>query len=154
MAESLGRPELVAEIRARIESSGPLTFAESMELALYHSSCGWEAAEYYAPERRYGTLLCYYRHVDEEPLVRVGLQDVTAHVEFTSLMRHGEDVGLETIELTAQRAFLVGLGIPDVAARLGSGLCPARRLEADLALAELIRTGGLGDFRVLVQRKR
>ena len=116
---------------------------------------GYEAAEYYAPERRRGTLLCYHRHaVNEAPLVRVGRQDVTAHVEFTSLMRHGEDVGLETVELTTQRAFLVGLGIRDVAARLGSGLGPARRLEVELALAELIRAGGLGDFRVLVQRKR
>ena len=52
---------------------------------------GYERAEYFAPHHRDGTLLCYHQHTkNADPYANVGEQDITAHVEFTSLIEHGK----------------------------------------------------------------
>src|SRR5439155_20439861 len=62
---------------------------------------GHAAVDLFAPARRTGTLLGYYRHtVSDSPYVRVGQQDLTAHVDFTSLALAGQDVGLEVSGFT------------------------------------------------------
>ncbi len=73
---------------------------------------GYSAAEYYAPERERGTLLCYFKHtVNEEPLINIGEQDITAHVNFTSLKRWGEELGLTTCGFASQGVYLVSLDL-------------------------------------------
>jgi SAM-dependent MidA family methyltransferase len=73
---------------------------------------GYPARELYSPARRQGTLLCYYRHtVQEDPYDRIGCQDMTSHVDFTSLVWAGRSVGLELLGFTDQLSFLMGLGI-------------------------------------------
>ena len=68
---------------------------------------GYEAEEMYAPWRTDGTLLCFYRHnPSNDPYVRVGRQDMTSHVDFTSLRRAGEEAGLTTLGLVSQSEFL------------------------------------------------
>ena len=72
---------------------------------------GGAPAQLYAPERRGGTLRCHYKHtVTGNPYVRVGRQDITAHVDFALLRAAGEDAGLSTVGYTAQRDFLLNLG--------------------------------------------
>jgi SAM-dependent MidA family methyltransferase len=117
---------------------------------------GYPAEELYAPWRRDGTLLCFYRHnASDDPYARIGKQDMTAHVDFTSLMRAGESHGLEVAGFTTQARFLTNLGIGagvDAIARESPGALEeyyARRR----AVQELIDPAGLGRIRVLAQRK-
>ena len=73
---------------------------------------GMPQAEYYLPERNDGSLLCYYRHHSHSnPLVLVGLQDITAHVDFTAVAIYGLNAGLELAGYCHQAAFLQALGI-------------------------------------------
>ena len=73
---------------------------------------GYEAREYYHPERDQGTLICHYQHrVHDNPLVYVGLQDITASVDFTAVANTGLDVGLELYGYTTQAMFLASSGL-------------------------------------------
>jgi SAM-dependent MidA family methyltransferase len=77
---------------------------------------GHEQDAYYAPQRRDGTLLCHYKHTrNNEPLDRVGLQDITSHVNFTSLIKESRKHGLESSELTDQSHFLLAVGKDEIA---------------------------------------
>lgn len=73
---------------------------------------GYEAREYYHPERDQGTLICHYQHrVHDNPLIYVGLQDITASVDFTAVANAGLDVGLELYGYTTQAMFLASSGL-------------------------------------------
>jgi SAM-dependent MidA family methyltransferase len=74
---------------------------------------GFPAREYYLPQRSGGTLMCHYRHhAHEDPFLHVGLQDITAHVDFTGLARTGLEHGLEVAGYMSQAAFLLSAGLP------------------------------------------
>jgi SAM-dependent MidA family methyltransferase len=69
-------------------------------------------AEYYHPPRRDGTLLCHYRHrAHADPLFLPGLQDITAHVDFTAVAEAAVAAGLSVAGFTTQAHFLLGCGI-------------------------------------------
>ena len=110
---------------------------------------GHAAADLFAPARKTGTLLGYYRHtVSDSPYVRVGQQDLTAHVDFTSLALAGRDAGLEVTGFTNQLHFLINLGIELTFA----GLDPESPQVA--AMRELLRPDGMGTtYKILVQHK-
>ena len=73
---------------------------------------GYSSSEYYSEERSTGTLLCYYRHqVNEDPYQHIGEQDLTAHVNFSSVKKWGEELGLRTDGYCPQGTYLVCLGI-------------------------------------------
>lgn len=113
---------------------------------------GYEAQELYAPWRREGTLLCFRHHrPSADPYAHVGWQDMTSHVDFTSLVRAGREAGLEPLGLTTQARFLTALGIEDALRTEGldmDGLMSRRRM-----VTELLDSAGLGRVRVLVQAK-
>lgn len=68
---------------------------------------GFPAKEYYHPDRVNGTLRCYYQHrVHDDPLSLVGLQDITASVDFSGLARAAHQAGLKVAGYTSQAAFL------------------------------------------------
>ncbi|MCO6441060.1 MAG: SAM-dependent methyltransferase [Nitrococcus mobilis] len=74
---------------------------------------GYPRAEYYHPQRHMGTLLCHYRNrVHDDPLVLLGLQDITAFVDFTLAAQAGIEAGLEVLGFTTQAHFLIGAGLP------------------------------------------
>lgn len=110
---------------------------------------GYDAPELYAPWRRDGTLLCIYRHAaGSDPYQRIGRQDITSSVDFTSLQRAGDEAGLRTIGMTDQASFLVRMGIADgldASAGLESYF---ERRSVMLALTDAAR---LGRIRVLLQ---
>jgi len=114
---------------------------------------GYPTAELYAPKRRVGTFLCYYRHTaNEEPYVRVGQQDMTAHVDFGALERAGAAVGLRTLGLTTQGPFLSNLGLGEMlVATQRPGRALADYLAERGAVLALIDPGGMGRFGVLAQ---
>lgn len=73
---------------------------------------GFGTSEYYHPERSYGTLMCHYRHyAHDDPFYLPGLQDITAHVNFTAIAEAGLDAGLKLSGYTTQASFLINCGI-------------------------------------------
>ena len=80
---------------------------------------GYSAKEYYSEDRTKGTLLCYRKHqFNESPYLNIGKQDITAHVNFSSLKKWGEELGLKTSGYCAQGAFLISAGIDEVITEL------------------------------------
>jgi len=116
---------------------------------------GYEAEELYAPWRSDGTLLCFYRHNPSgDPYARLGRQDITSHVDFTTLRQAGEEAGLQTLGLASQSEFLANLGIAGALAPLGEGDVNLEEYYARRrAVSELIDPAALGRIRVLVQAK-
>lgn len=83
--------------------------------AVFLIDYGYSRAEYYIPERRDGTLLCHFRHrAHADPFVNVGLQDMTASVDFTAVAETAQDGGFEIAGYLSQARFLLNLGITEV----------------------------------------
>ncbi len=118
---------------------------------------GYLAAELYGRMRMNGTVLCYYQHqLEENPYIRVGLQDITAHVDFSALIMAGEAAGLEKIWYGEQYRFLLATGMmTELLALEARPLPESERIRDRLALKKLmLPDGGMGDtFKVLVQGK-
>ena len=126
---------------------------------------GGTTKELYSPQRESGTLRCHYQHVvSGNPYVRVGRQDITAHVDFTALKESGERCGLEVLGYTTQREFLTNLGASSYLEALasqsragegyGSGALPRQAYLANrMGMQELLQPEGLGNFKVMVQGK-
>jgi SAM-dependent MidA family methyltransferase len=106
---------------------------------------GFETQALLDPRVRFhGTLACYRRHrVHRDPFRDVGLQDLTAHVDFSLLRRVGEEEGLTTLAFTRQALWLAACGLFE---DLAGG--DAARHEA----LRLLDGEGMGEeIRVLVQ---
>jgi SAM-dependent MidA family methyltransferase len=116
---------------------------------------GHLATDIYSPQRRHGTLRCYYKHtLGSNPYHRIGQQDITAHVDFTSLMRSGEEHALATVGFTLQRHFLHNLGASMFLDSLNERHLTQRERDANrMAMLELVRPGEMGEFKVLAQAK-
>jgi SAM-dependent MidA family methyltransferase len=116
---------------------------------------GYCASKYYHPQRREGTLQCYYQNrCHSNPYLHIGDQDITSHVNFTALEQWGQELGLEKLGFTPQALFLMNLGLGDRLTELttGSYSLPAL-LQKREALHQLIDPLGLGKFGVLLQAK-
>lgn len=73
---------------------------------------GFPQHEYYHKDRDQGTLMCHYRHhAHADPLILLGLQDITAHVDFTAVAKAGVAAGLCLAGFTSQAMFLLNCGI-------------------------------------------
>lgn len=113
---------------------------------------GYEAAELYAPWRKDGTLLCFSKQsASSDPYQRIGKQDMTSSVDFTTLKRVGEEAGMRTLAMTDQSSFLVRMGI-------GEGVAEAQHeMEEYFArrkvVMDLIDPARLGRIKVLLQGK-
>ncbi len=79
---------------------------------------GFGAREYYHEQRVCGTLMCHYRHhAHDDPFFLPGLQDITAHVDFTAAVEAAIDAGLHLYGYTTQAHFLINCGITDLLAQ-------------------------------------
>lgn len=117
---------------------------------------GFLADELYAPWRRSGTIKGYWRHEASEDLYeRVGEQDMTAHVNFSALIRGGEEAGLSFTGLVPQYRFLIGLGLLGEMMEAAKGMSDVDALKMRLSLKHLLEpTVGMGEvFKVLIQHK-
>ena len=117
---------------------------------------GHWAEELYSAERRYrGTLTTFYRHTQTDaPFRHIGSQDITSHVDFTSVVQAGRRKGLEILGFCTQGQFLSSLGLNQFRKRLSSLGLPDSVVQANRAgMLDLVRPGGLGDFKVLAQGK-
>jgi SAM-dependent MidA family methyltransferase len=76
---------------------------------------GFPRTEFYHPQRIGGSLMCHYRHrAHADPLILVGLQDITAHVDFTAIAEAAVEGGLSVYGYTSQALFLIGCGLEEV----------------------------------------
>lgn len=115
---------------------------------------GFPAHEYYHPQRDQGTLMCHYRHhAHPDPFYLPGLQDVTAHVDFSAMAQAATEAGLDLLCYSSQGAFLMGAGIGDVLLRTDPADA-ARYLPQANALQKLLSPAEMGElFKVLVVGK-
>jgi SAM-dependent MidA family methyltransferase len=76
---------------------------------------GFPRQEYYHPQRAGGTLMCHHRHrAHADVLANPGLEDLTAHVDFSALAHAAREGGLDVLGYATQAQFLVNCGITDV----------------------------------------
>lgn len=115
---------------------------------------GRHAADLYsATERFRGTLTTYHRHVQtDRPLEGIGQQDMSAQVDFTSLARAGANAGLDILGYDSQAAFLKNLGVGELQ-QLRPISHPRQAQANRVGIRELVKQGGLGDFKVMAMGK-
>ena len=110
---------------------------------------GHLAEEFYSEERCSGTLMCYFEHTtSENPYERIGNQDITSHVNLSSIIEAGIKSGLSTTGFVRQSNFLIALGILN---KMNDAKGDFSKL---LTMKNLFMPGGMGDmFKVLIQHK-
>jgi SAM-dependent MidA family methyltransferase len=112
---------------------------------------GFPAHEYYHPQRAEGTLMCHYRHqAHGDALLYPGLQDITAHVEFSRLAEAALDTGAEVLGYMSQARFLINGGIADHLSRAASPCDPKHYLPAAGGVQKLLSEAEMGElFKVI-----
>ncbi|OLL29462.1 hypothetical protein BTH42_22285 [Burkholderia sp. SRS-W-2-2016] len=111
---------------------------------------GFPHHEYYHAQRAQGTLMCHYRHrAHGDPFLYPGLQDITAHVEFTGIAEAGTDAGADLLGFTSQARFLMNAGITEVLGEIDPA-DTARFLPAANAVQKLLSEAEMGElFKVI-----
>ena len=89
------------------------TLAQTLQQgAIFLIDYGFGAREYYHPQRSDGTLMCHFQHyAHSNPFINVGLQDITAHVDFSQIAEAGVSVGAQLAGFCSQAQFLINCGI-------------------------------------------
>jgi SAM-dependent MidA family methyltransferase len=115
---------------------------------------GFPEREFYHPQRSMGTLRCHYRHrFHGDPFLMPGLQDITAHVDFTAMAKAGEQGGAEVFGFTTQAYFLISCGLAVLVSGVDPGMTLSR-LKTTSAVHRLISPAEMGElFKVLALGK-
>jgi SAM-dependent MidA family methyltransferase len=115
---------------------------------------GFPAHEYYFDERTAGTLMCHYRHHSHpDPFFLPGLQDITAHVDFTAMALAAHGAGLDVLGYMSQASFLLAAGIGDLLLQTDPEDA-LRYLPQSKAVQKLVSPAEMGElFKVLVVGK-
>ncbi len=111
---------------------------------------GFPAREYYHPQRHMGTLMCHHRHhAHPDPFYLPGLQDITAHVDFTAMGRAAGEANMDVLGYTRQANFLIDCGILELLAETAPSE-PARYLPLANQTQRLLSPNEMGElFKVL-----
>jgi SAM-dependent MidA family methyltransferase len=114
---------------------------------------GFGASEYYHVQRAQGTLMCHYQHYAHvNPLVNIGLQDITAHVDFTAVATAGFDRCLE-VSYVNQASFLINCGLLEIVNKTPADDL-AQYLPLTTAAQKLLSPAEMGElFKVLALSK-
>jgi SAM-dependent MidA family methyltransferase len=114
---------------------------------------GFGESEYYHPQRAEGTLMCHYRHqAHGDPFYLPGLQDITAHVDFSAVAAAAAESRLDLLGYTTQSSFLINCGIAELLGETSpedvSAYFPlvsqAQRLLSPAEMGELFKVIALG----------
>ena len=107
---------------------------------------GFPEREFYHPQRFMGTLRCHYRHrFHGDPFFLPGLQDITAHVDFTAMARAAESADAEVYGFTTQAYFLISCGLA-VMVSAGDPTMTLSRLKGTSAVHRLINPSEMGEL--------
>ena len=112
------------------------------------------AEDLYSPTERFrGTLTTFRNHLQtDRPLERIGRQDMSAQVDFTTVAGAAKEAGLAVLGYASQAEFLHNLAIDRLTDSLASTR-PRQSQSGRLALRELVKPQGLGAFRVMALGK-
>lgn len=123
--------EYVSEINFSAEAWIATLAARIEKGALLLVDYGYPGDEFYHPQRNRGTLMCHYRQqLHDDPLILIGLQDISSHINFSAIAANGEQAGLSLLGYTQQTHFLIALGLLDmVQDQSGSGAALDMRLS-------------------------
>ena len=123
--------------------------------AIFIIDYGHDRASYYHPQRRQGTLMCYYQHQGHDnPLILPGLQDITSHVEFTALAEMAQASGLDVEGFQAQADFLLAGGITELLEAMSSDNVTIDSLQHTTAIKRLTLPSEMGEsFKILTLTK-
>ena len=127
------------------------TIAASLEAGVaIFIDYGFAEREYYHPQRSMGTMRCHYRHrFHGDPFFLPGLQDITAHVDFTAMAKAAEAAGADVLGFTTQAYFLISCGLA-VMVSAGDPTMTLSRLQSTSAVHRLISPAEMGElFKVL-----
>ncbi len=115
---------------------------------------GFERADYFAPHRRDGHLQCYHRHQRHgDPFVNIGVQDITAHVDFSAVIECGRALGLAPVHFCEQGKFLLEEGA-DLIRAIVERDAGKNSVERN-AIHQLIHPAHMGRaFQALLQQKQ
>jgi SAM-dependent MidA family methyltransferase len=106
---------------------------------------GYGRREYYHPDRTQGTLMCFYQHHRyDDPFPWVGLQDITAHVDFTAVLESAISAGLNLGGYTTQSSFLLACGLLDLAQQ--NLLMTADNYQQNQAIKKLTFPSQMGEL--------
>lgn len=143
-------PPYLSEV-GRVARTWVTSWGSALEQgALLLIDYGFPGREYYHPQRSSGTLMCHYRHrAHDDPFFLPGLNDITAHVDFTAIAGAGVDAGFECYGYTSQAEFLLNCGITDVLARVSVD-DQARYIPLAASAQKLLNASEMGElFKVL-----
>jgi len=114
--------------------------------ALFVIDYGFPEREYYHPQRDMGTLMCHYRHrAHGDVFFHPGLQDITAHVDFSAIAAAASEAGLDVLGYASQEQFLVNCGITDLMLRTPPEDA-ARYLPQAAAATKLLSPAEMGEL--------
>jgi SAM-dependent MidA family methyltransferase len=137
---SLAVPALISSLAQRLDRG-----------VLLLIDYGFPAHEFFHPQRNRGTLMCHYRHQSHaDPFLWPGLQDITAHVDFSAVAQAGS--GLDLLGYTGQAQFLINCGITELLAgvpaadilRYAPLATQAQQLLSPAEMGELFKVIALG----------
>ncbi len=116
---------------------------------------GFGAREYYHPQRNQGTLMCHFQQRSHDnPLILLGLQDITAHVNFTAIAETALENGLECMGYVNQAQFLINAGITELLEQMPNDIEDGRYLRAVSAVQKLVSPAEMGElFKVIALTK-
>ena len=118
---------------------------------------GYLAPQLFGPQRMKGTYKCIYKHaINEAPYINIGEQDITAHVDFSNLIRAGESLKINKVQYTTQGQFLLDWGILDlISGDIKKKSSPDSSFKKDIqAIKNLFLPELMGDrFKILLQKK-
>lgn len=107
---------------------------------------GYGENEYYHPQRSQGTLTCFYRHHHHaDPFHLVGLQDLTAHVDFTRVAEYAFEQNLDVLGFTSQSSFLLSCGLIALAEQQSTGLTEIEQFKVNQSIKTLTLPTEMGD---------
>lgn len=112
---------------------------------------GFPRAEYYHPDRADGTLMCHYRHhAHADPFYWPGLQDITAHVDFTLVAEAATIENLSVCGYASQGGFLLGCGIVDCLQQASASASSVEQFQLQQQLKKLTLPNEMGElFKVI-----
>lgn len=114
---------------------------------------GFPRGEYYHPQRAGGTLMCHlHHHAHADPLIAPGVQDITAHVDFTAMADAAHEAGLQVLGYTSQARFLMNAGLAELLAqydpadarRYAQIVAPVQKLLSEAEMGELFKVLAVG----------
>lgn len=116
---------------------------------------GFPAHEYYHADRWMGTLMCHHRHLaHDNPLIHVGQQDITAHVDFTAVAEAALGTELNVLGFTNQAAFLMNTGLTQYFEKQFNLCDTAKQLTLGTAMKKLTLPTEMGElFKVMALGK-